>query len=256
MILRFVIFFSFLFALDGLAANGSLVIDWKFSNVVKGYDHQNKIVVYIDGKRVGEAKSSSQQVKGTFKCTVSTGKHAIKVVNFAFYDGKWEEHTIDNGYSIDANYYVSRPFEKENNLSIIWDMKGVKNSFVWKGKMNNPPEKVKNAIINLAVEFSGVDDGYDYTCRLVVYLDGVRFATSETYKESDGLQFSFEFPEGQHELIIQNEILYKGNWEPQLIDNNYALDARFQSTQIFKKTSKLNLLFDIDLMQTIPTWEE
>lgn len=252
-----ILFFFFLLLTSKVyAVNGTLVIDWKFMNVVKGYDHQNKIVVYIDGKRVGEAKSTSQQVKGTFKCAVSTGKHSIKVVNFALYQGKWEEHTIDNGYSIDANYYVVRPFEKENNLSIIWDMKGIKNSFVWKGKMNNPPEKVKNTVIDLAVEFSGVDDGYDYTCRLVIYLDGVRYVTSEEYKESLGIQLKLEFPEGQHELIIQNEILYKGVWEPQLIDNNYALDARFQSTQIFKKSNKLNLLFDIDLMQTIPTWEE
>lgn len=82
----------------------NLTIDFKFINIEEGYDHQCKTQVLIDGKAVAESKVTAQSKGATFTVKVPKGNHEISVVNWVLYEGNWEEHTIENNYSIDATY--------------------------------------------------------------------------------------------------------------------------------------------------------
>jgi hypothetical protein len=115
--------FLFLLPSQGHAQKkGSLIIEYTFKNIVEGYDHKNKIMVYADGEKVGESpeKLESQPNKVTIK--LSRGEHDIKVVNYAFYQGKWEEHTIDNTYGQDFTYQSKIFIGKKTKLTLLFDI--------------------------------------------------------------------------------------------------------------------------------------
>lgn len=100
----------------------SLTIDYKFLNIEEGYDHLNKIVVYIDGEEVGSSKEQVQSKPGRFTTVVSKGKHEVSVMFMAYYEGVWEEHTIENNYSYDCFVEISENFKKSKKLSIVVDL--------------------------------------------------------------------------------------------------------------------------------------
>jgi hypothetical protein len=100
-----------------------LQVIFKFKNIVEGYDHNCKAEVFIDGESVG-VSAEVKESKGTvFTVDVPAGTHAIKVVNYAEYEGNWEEHSIENNYSIDCTYEEqSHRFKKKNKLYMVYDI--------------------------------------------------------------------------------------------------------------------------------------
>lgn len=98
-------------------------IDYIFKNVESGYDHKNKMVVYVDGNKIGESASKLETERNTYSFNISSGKHDIKIVNYAYYEGKWEEHTEDNGYSYDCIVELkNQQINKSTTISIVFDL--------------------------------------------------------------------------------------------------------------------------------------
>jgi hypothetical protein len=102
--------------------NSKLSIDWKFTGINEGYDHDNKVEVYLDGVLVKTSTVSKQSQKNSVTIETTKGKHNIRIVNFALYENKWEEHTIVNNYSLDAKYETDLKLKKKNKISLIFDI--------------------------------------------------------------------------------------------------------------------------------------
>lgn len=101
---------------------GKLTVSWVFCNIVEGYDHDTKCEVYIDGNLVSTSSTSKESQKNSITVNASPGKHSVKVVNYALYEGNWEEHTIANGYSIDCSYDNSMSIGPKSMLSLVFDI--------------------------------------------------------------------------------------------------------------------------------------
>lgn len=116
----FVALFS-AFTLPG-GKNASLTINWSFANITEGYDHDNKCKVWVDGKEAGESTVSKESKPNSFKLTLSKGTHQVKVVNYALYEGEWQEHSKANEYSIDCLWDGTIEFKKKATLDLIFDL--------------------------------------------------------------------------------------------------------------------------------------
>lgn len=100
-----------------------LKVTFKFVNIVEGYDHICKTEVFIDGNSVGESAEVKESVGTSFTVQVPTGTHDIRIMNYALYEGQWEEHTVENEYSIDCFYNESgHNFKKASKLFLIFDI--------------------------------------------------------------------------------------------------------------------------------------
>jgi hypothetical protein len=105
------------------AQSTPLKVTFKFLNIVEGYDHDCKTEVFIDGESVGESGTVKESAGASFTVNVPVGKHDLKVVNYALYEGTWEEHSIENEYSIDCTYEESgHNFKKASKLFLIHDI--------------------------------------------------------------------------------------------------------------------------------------
>lgn len=103
--------------------SATVKIDYIFKNVESGYDHRNKMVVYVDGDKIGESSAKNETEKNTYSFNIPTGKHDIKIVNYAYYDEKWEEHTEDNGYTYDCIVELdNQQISKSISISIVFDL--------------------------------------------------------------------------------------------------------------------------------------
>ncbi len=106
-------------------------LSWSFKGIEPGYDHLNKMIVKVDGVPVAESKPTNQSVPGSLDIPVSRGEHAIEVMGWAFYEGKWEEHTTGNNYSINCSYSGTHKIKKRHNLILVFDLDSG-TSFTWK----------------------------------------------------------------------------------------------------------------------------
>ena len=100
-----------------------LTVFYKFANIVEGYDHDTKTEVFIDGESMGTSGVAAESKGGTVTVNVPMGEHNLRVVNYALYEGEWEEHTIDNEYSIDCIYETTHKFgKKPEKLYLLFDI--------------------------------------------------------------------------------------------------------------------------------------
>lgn len=101
---------------------GTLTINTKYVGIVEGYDHLNKTQLFVDGKLMGESESKLESQPLSFRVKLPRGKHDVKILNLAFYEGNWEEHTVANNYSVDALYEGSIELKKKKSISLIFDI--------------------------------------------------------------------------------------------------------------------------------------
>ncbi len=101
---------------------GKLTVSWVFCNIVEGYDHDSKCIIFIDGEQVGESSVAKESQKNSITITTTPGSHNVKVMNYALYEGEWEEHTVANEYSIDASYDNSMTIKPKSMLSLLFDI--------------------------------------------------------------------------------------------------------------------------------------
>ena len=118
------------------AQNTTLKVTFKFINIVAGYDHACKSEVFIDGKSVGISPVVKESKGTSFTVTVPTGEHDFRLMNFANYENNWEEHTVENNYSIDCFYEDNgHSFgAKAGSLHLIFDI-DKQTYYVWDGKL-------------------------------------------------------------------------------------------------------------------------
>lgn len=139
----FAILFASSFAFGQTVA---LKVTFKFMNIVEGYDHDCKTQVLIDGNLVGESEEVKESKGAAFTVQVPVGKHDISIVNWAKYEGQWEEHTVANEYSIDCNYAESgHNFKKDSKFFMIFDI-DTQTYTAWnKAPKVKKPKKSKNS---------------------------------------------------------------------------------------------------------------
>ncbi|MDX1905689.1 MAG: hypothetical protein SF053_01545 [Bacteroidia bacterium] len=105
------------------AQTSSVQISWVYDNVEKGYDHDSKCLIYVDGEQVGESSVTPETKPNSYKIAVDRGKHNIRVESWTLYEGKWEMHTVENDYSVDALYEGTHRLSKgKHKLSIVFDI--------------------------------------------------------------------------------------------------------------------------------------
>ena len=118
-----------LFIIDAKAQRkGTITVNARFSGILDGYDLMNKTVVYIDGRIAGETTEQLQSKPNSCSITVPRGKHRLRIVNMAKNDGKWEEHTFANNYSIDALYESKVRLRKKQTINLVFDITREKTS--------------------------------------------------------------------------------------------------------------------------------
>lgn len=101
---------------------GTITVNTSYTGVVDGYDHINKTMVYVDGLLAGETSEQVQSKPNSCIISVSRGKHNIRIINMANYDGNWEEHTLTNNYSIDAVYESEIKLKKDMVITLVFDI--------------------------------------------------------------------------------------------------------------------------------------
>ncbi len=101
---------------------GMLTINTRFKGIIEGYDLNTKTVIYMDGNLIGETTEQLQSEPNSCSVNVRRGKHTIRIVNMARCNGKWEEHTYKNNYSIDALYETKIKLKKRMTINLLFDI--------------------------------------------------------------------------------------------------------------------------------------
>ena len=107
-------------------------VNWKFENVREGFDHDIRLVVYVDGKRYQVSNIAKGSVGNSFKVNLPKATSELKIVAEAFYEGTWEEHSVANAYSMDAVVQKTGPFSSKLSLDVKFDIKSETVIPVWK----------------------------------------------------------------------------------------------------------------------------
>lgn len=97
------------------AQNAKLTVKYSFKGLVEGYDHTSKTMVFLNGEELCTSEEHKESNPMTFTCEVAPGTYTVRIVNYAYYENVWEEHTIANSFSIDAVYEKEMAFKKKKN---------------------------------------------------------------------------------------------------------------------------------------------
>ena len=113
----------FCFSTTVFSQTSSLTVTFKFNGITEGYDHICKTQVWMDDTLLGESGEVKESDGGTFSVSVPYGEHSLHIMNLALYEGEWEDHTIENNYSIDCTWEGSHTFGKrKNKLFLLFDL--------------------------------------------------------------------------------------------------------------------------------------
>lgn len=116
-------FLAFFISVAASGQMSTLMVTFKFVGITEGYDHICKSQVWMDDQLLGESSEVKESAGSTFSVKVPYGEHTVRVINLAQYEGEWEEHTIDNNYSIDCLWEGSHTFgKKANKLFMLHDL--------------------------------------------------------------------------------------------------------------------------------------
>ncbi len=99
-----------------------LSIDWQFTGVIDGYDHDSKVEVYIDDVLAATSTVAKQSKKNSVTVISTRGTHKVRIVNFALYENQWEEHSQVNDYSLEVIYDSNLKLKKKNKISLVFDI--------------------------------------------------------------------------------------------------------------------------------------
>jgi hypothetical protein len=225
-----------------------LTVNWTFLEVVEGYDHDNKMVITVDGQLIGESPVFKQTNKSSFTVSIPKGKHEVRVMNHALYEGKWEEHIKANSYSVDAYYEGILDCQANLTIDMSFNIDTESSDISVKGAKT---AKGSTVPLTIAWKYTNVNEGYDYDSRMIVYVDGKQVATSAIFKQSKLGTMVVNVPKGNHEIVVENYALYEGEWELHSIENEYSIDAFYSANMSFeKKKRKITLTFDIKTEET------
>jgi hypothetical protein len=101
---------------------GKLMVKYSFTNIQEGYDHDTKTEIYVDGELVGESKQHKESKPATIVASVPQGSHEVKIVNYTYYQGKWEIRSIENDYSTEGTIVKTVMIKKKKLITIVFDL--------------------------------------------------------------------------------------------------------------------------------------
>ncbi|MDZ4847268.1 MAG: hypothetical protein SH857_17180 [Chitinophagales bacterium] len=101
-----------------------VTVKYSFKGIEEGYDHDTRTEVYIDDELKGTSTVKKESQSNAVAVTTSKGKHTIRIINQAQYDGVWEDHAIANDYSIDCMYEAEINVKKSLTIELLFDLDG------------------------------------------------------------------------------------------------------------------------------------
>ena len=118
-----ILLFAFFFTATVFGQMSSLTVTFKFAGIAEGYDHICKSQVWMNDELLGESNEVKESVGSSFTVDIPSGEHTVRVINLALYEGEWEEHTIENNYSIDCLWEGSHTYSKKaSKLFMLHDL--------------------------------------------------------------------------------------------------------------------------------------
>ena len=105
------------------AKPATIIISYEFKGIEEGYDHQTKSVVKVDGKDVLTHRGTQAKPTHEMFSRGSPGEHDIRIDTWSMWEGNWELHTVENGYSIDCNYAFHDTTKKKTyKYHVVYDL--------------------------------------------------------------------------------------------------------------------------------------
>jgi hypothetical protein len=100
-----------------------LSIIYEFKGIEVGFDHLSIGQLFIDGKLAHETAPHLQSEKQQFTVNVPQGLHDIKLDLYAQWEGQYELHSIENGYSVDCIVQTVHEFKKKAvQFKVVFDL--------------------------------------------------------------------------------------------------------------------------------------
>jgi hypothetical protein len=100
-----------------------LTVVYEFKGIEVGFDHLSIGKLLIDGTQAYETAPHHQSEKQQFTVKVPQGLHDLKLDLYAQWEGNYELHSIDNGYSVDCIVTTAYEFKKKAvQLKVIFDL--------------------------------------------------------------------------------------------------------------------------------------
>ncbi|AEA42613.1 hypothetical protein [Fluviicola taffensis] len=254
--------FSFCFASSVYSKDKTVLVEWKFNGIASGFDHLNRLKVFIDGIDQPISEEVLQSNLGKYELKISKGIHKIQLINEAFYNGKWQDHTFKNEFSMDAICEFELNADEVGKVRVVFDLDGkptLLTQFDKKGQLIQPKLigfKGKHVPLIIDWKFINIESGYDHLSRICIYVDDVKFATSIESLESVGGVFEVMIPKGEHYIRIVSECKGKSGWQEHTIVNDYSTDALLDQKIKVLKAQKLKWIIDLNNEQTVIDWEK
>ena len=123
-LLKNVLLLCLLFTATSISAQkkGKITFDYVTVNIIEGYDHDSRLVVYVDGEKIATSEVHKESDHKKLTVSVTQGKHKIRAVLETLYDGVWEEHTKANEYSVDSEYDSELTIKKKVTIIMKMDI--------------------------------------------------------------------------------------------------------------------------------------
>lgn len=247
--------------LNAHSRNRTVVLEWKFKGIEVGYDHLNRSRIYVDGKELPVSDSCRQSQWGSYRFSLSKSVHRIKVVNEAFYNGRWVEHTFGNQFGMNATCEFDLCAKEVSKVRVEFDLNksvvSIKKFDRGGSELLPQKKKFKGRHYPLTIDwkFIQVEPGYDHASRMRVFVDDVEYGMSEQTVESKGGIFYVNIPKGQHRVRIVNQSCVNGVWQDHTIVNNYSVEAVFEKLLEVRKAIRVTLVIDLNDELTVNEWQ-
>jgi len=238
-----------------------VILEWKFNGIEVGYDHLNRSKIYIDGKELPVSNSVHQSEWGSYQLKLTKSTHAIKLVNEAFYEGKWREHTFENEFSMNAICEFDLSAKGVSKVQIVFDLNSKPISitlFDKKGLEIKPKPIFKGKHFPLVIDwkFIHIEPGFDHLSRFCIYVDDVKVFTSGESLESTGGLFEVMLPKGEHQIRIVSECLRNSTWQEHTILNDFSVDVVLEYKTTVSKAKKMRWIIDLNNEATVVHWTD
>lgn len=236
-----------------------VILEWKFNGIETGYDHLNRSKIYIDGKELPVSNSVHQSEWGSYQLKLTKSTHRIKLVNEAFYEGKWREHTFEQEFSMNAICEFDLSAKGVSKVQIVFDLNSKPTSitlFDKKGLEIKPKPFFNGKHFPLVIEwkFIHIEPGFDHLSRFCIYVDDVKVFTSDASLESIGGLFEVMLPKGEHQIRIVSECLRNSTWQEHTILNDFSVDAVLEYKTTVSKAKKLRWIIDLNNEANVVHW--